>query len=660
MPNLHPILLAQLPVPQLAPQECTGNLPLAGATLIVHAHSSGGAPELQPRMVDQSLQSRAGDAAMVERLAASGSSCVGFTCAVWNVERTAWIARRLRERAPNVKILLGGPEIAVDAPVVLDTQPCFDWAIEGEGEGAVAAMLAGASPDSIDGVLLPGGLRASGRVAAASTTTLSSIHDPFISGLVRPEADGVMFAEFLRGCKYRCSFCHYHQGRAGASRAERPRKQIAEIFAWARAHGLAEIGLLDPSLEQRDDFAGFLDFIASVNTSSIGIFCELRADFVDDTLAAKLHAAGVRTVETGLQSVSAEALRASHRSVHLERFRVGAEALLDRGITMRTDVMAGLPGDSPEGLTRTLEFVAENGLVPHMQLFRTQVLPGTTLRTEASALGVRYDEGPPYLVRSTPTWDEDDLDGCFARSEDLLDTSFAPEERPVLAERSSQAAATTRYHDAGVAWHYWFDLDHSDGVRAAGAELFDEAAAAVTLHLRTSAPAAHTAPARNLVERFIAANPFCALSVVVELPPHAPLDILDELDAACEANQHGSYVTRMFPTAATIRPLRRVFAMLPSAKHRGTNREWLDRVRDVAEVIWSLPCDTAESALRSAAHIRMGGWDYVFLDIPSGALGADVEAFCIALAKTCRCADSLLLPGLQLHWAMVRVAEALP
>src|SRR2546430_2381060 len=44
---------------------------------------------------------------------------VGFTCYIWNIERTLWVGRELKRIRPEVRIVLGGPEITADNSWVL-------------------------------------------------------------------------------------------------------------------------------------------------------------------------------------------------------------------------------------------------------------------------------------------------------------------------------------------------------------------------------------------------------------------------------------------------------------------------------------------------------------------------------------------------------------
>ena len=65
---------------------------------------------------------------------------VGLTCYVWNVERSLWIAQRLKAARPDLKIVLGGPEITADNGWVL-AHPAVDFAVIGEGEQTFAELL---------------------------------------------------------------------------------------------------------------------------------------------------------------------------------------------------------------------------------------------------------------------------------------------------------------------------------------------------------------------------------------------------------------------------------------------------------------------------------------------------------------------------------------
>ena len=98
------------------------------------------------------LANTLGDQGLVEEILQHGPWLVAFTCYLWNIERTLWIAAGLRRAEPAVSVLLGGPEITPDNRWVLD-QPEVDLAVFGEGEQTLAELLeqAACQPEALAG-----------------------------------------------------------------------------------------------------------------------------------------------------------------------------------------------------------------------------------------------------------------------------------------------------------------------------------------------------------------------------------------------------------------------------------------------------------------------------------------------------------------------------
>src|SRR5205085_12146256 len=96
--NLHTrrtILLVQLPIPPLGPAPIRGNVPLAAAYLKLLAEKKGLGPFYNIELFPTGLANTLGDHALVEAIASRDPWLVGFTCYLWNIERTLWIASEL-------------------------------------------------------------------------------------------------------------------------------------------------------------------------------------------------------------------------------------------------------------------------------------------------------------------------------------------------------------------------------------------------------------------------------------------------------------------------------------------------------------------------------------------------------------------------------------
>ncbi|MER1990627.1 MAG: cobalamin-dependent protein, partial [Solibacillus isronensis] len=66
---------------------------------------------------------------------------VGFSCYIWNINETIAVIRMLKTVLPNVKIILGGPEVSYDVHEWIRKHEEIDFIIMGEGEVSFKEML---------------------------------------------------------------------------------------------------------------------------------------------------------------------------------------------------------------------------------------------------------------------------------------------------------------------------------------------------------------------------------------------------------------------------------------------------------------------------------------------------------------------------------------
>jgi radical SAM superfamily enzyme YgiQ (UPF0313 family) len=242
------ILLVQLPIPQPGPEPARGNVPLAAGYLKLFARQRGLERDHDIEIFSPALANRLGDAALVEAIAAHEPWMVGFTCYLWNVERSLLLAERLRARIPHLRILLGGPEITPDNEWVLDS-PHFDYAALGEGEQTFADLLEALSVADVPSSIIPGLYVAPGATSTGGTpysrhgvtprraplpppraplARLDDISSPYLAGILDAADEQMLLLETIRGCIYNCKFCYYPKSYDGhrrelASRA-RPKR----------------------------------------------------------------------------------------------------------------------------------------------------------------------------------------------------------------------------------------------------------------------------------------------------------------------------------------------------------------------------------------------------------------------------------------------------
>ncbi len=654
---MHDIFLVSLPVPMFAPIENTGNLPLGIATLALHAQDSPS----RIALCDQTSASRYGDALLIKHIVNKNPTLLGLSVTVWNIERSLYLCQKIKEQIPAITIILGGPDVAADSPWLLDHAAPFDYAIAGEGESIFKCLAYGVMPEGLRGLLTPGGRVTAGPVTAPTLSSLKSIHDPFLSRLVVPEPNGVVHAEMYRGCRYACTFCHYNQGRLKKTPLVRDSVECVELFLWANQKGVKEIYLLDPSLEQRKDFKEFLQLLAKVNTQKLPLFCELRLESISDAIADMLSEAGVRMVETGLQSIDKKVLASVGRRFNAEQFLRGKSALSNKKIGIQTDVMIGLPSDTMEGFEKTLSFVKNAGLASSVAVFHTQVLPGTPLRSQAESLGITCENAPPYHVVETKTWDADSLAGALGFAEEYLGISTLPYAKPYFG--SCDFMALSHQHESfpgtDAEIFSFFRLSDQTGCETFFAESFNQSANTFTLVLDIRGCKLSPLEIKRCINRHCETNPFAALCVIVIVTPHMPLDFVDAVNDSFVSHKKSSYPEKMFSTQSFPNPMRRVFALLDTSLHK-VNQAWLDDLSESAGIILRHEIYTSRDALCVLKSIDtdVDCADYHYLD--TSALSPDaLQNVCLLdmthwLAQHALLAEKIILSGLFAQWALER------
>ena len=573
------VLLVQLPIPPPGPQAVRHNVPLAAGYLKLFARkrgleNRGYQIEILPPPVANAL----GDQGLVEELLSREPWLVGFTCYVWNVERTLWIAERLKQARPELGIVLGGPEITADNQWVHD-HPAVDYAVVGEGEQTFAELLerkrkagtgeagGGKRTDEVESSVPLSAFR-----FPLLLTGLDEVSSPYLEGILDAADEQVMFLETMRGCRFRCKFCYYPKGYRRVSLLS-PEK-IAANLRHAVERGAREVVLLDPTLNQRPDFEEFLRLLARNNPDrQLAFFGELRAEGIDAAKAALLRAANFSEVEIGLQSVDPRAQELMGRKVNLKGFERGARAMLEAGIAVRVDLILGLPGDTADSVRRGIDYLHGSGLYSAVQVFNLSILPGTEFRREAEALGLKHQARPPYYVLQTPTLALEEMYRLMEEAQDAFGLEYDPVGPPSLEvpENASGPVAIAR-----------IDLDQGP------AELppATQRAQAFTLWLRSADFHSRRQAAAALIRQVLADNPHTTLQVILDPtaePERLTTRALETFLEACYSSS--SYLDLYYGLhPSRLLGAKRLVVLLPHEHRARLGPGWVDQVGQYASL----------------------------------------------------------------------------
>jgi anaerobic magnesium-protoporphyrin IX monomethyl ester cyclase len=345
-------------------------------------------------------------------LLAEKPDVAAFSVYLWNRRLTLELVDALATVRPELRVVLGGPEVSFEGPEILQRHPGIHAVIRGEGElplhGLLEAWQTGRSPDGVPRLTWRDGNNIRENPDGPLLKELDDIPSPFELDLV-DLTRGFVYAETSRGCPYRCAFCMSALDRQVRSyslpRIERDLQLLME-------HRVGQVKLVDRTFNYDPDRARHLfDFILRHNRGSRFHF-EIGGHLLDDeTLDLLEHVPpGQFQFEIGVQSTLPATLRAIDRPAALELLERNVRRLRRRGnIHLHLDLIAGLPGEGLPEFLASVDRVA--ALDPHhLQLEPVKLLPGAPLRGKAEHLGLRFDPHPPYTVLTTPHLDFRDLE----------------------------------------------------------------------------------------------------------------------------------------------------------------------------------------------------------------------------------------------------------
>ncbi len=587
------VLFAQLPIPPAGPTPIVGNIPLAAGYMILYARNRGLDEYFDFQILPNAVVDQASDSAIVREILATQPWMIGFTCYLWNIDRTLWIAKQVKQANPEIRIVLGGPEITGDNAWVLDGS-VIDYAVVGEGEQTFADLLKLHCGNSAIAAqvpsIVPGLWQATDPkppLFRKPLPDLNEISSPYLAGILDAADQHMLLLETIRGCIFKCKFCYYPKSYDGLYFVDE--EKIVANLRHARERGATEVVLLDPTLNQRKDFDGFLRLLARENPEhQFEYFGELRSEGIKPETAQLLKQANFTEVEIGLQSVDPTAQSLMDRRNNMKAFERGVEAMLDAGLRVKVDLIIGLPGDTVSSVRRGFEYLNSTNLFSTVQVFNLAILPGTAFRQEAPTLGLVFQDRPPYYVIETPTLNTGDLYELMSEAQEVFESEWDPFPEPKLKFESNSRYCEIIEVEVDAAWNVDRLLaEHPSACRAQ----------ALTVWIRGNDFRARQADLLSLIERLLLDNPHSTMQIVLQPNQQAtelPVDLPSRLLEACYRKPN--YLDRYY----SLNPngtlgSKRVLILLPAECREQLPEPWLAQVGESCTIVYhGRPIDVDE------------------------------------------------------------------
>ncbi|MEK3887161.1 B12-binding domain-containing radical SAM protein [Bacillus sp. FSL K6-3431] len=339
---------------------------------------------------------------------------IGFSCYIWNIEETIKVIEVLRKIMPDIKIILGGPEVSYDVIHWLERLPEIDYIVIGEGEETFKQLL-----DELSGEMnlenVPGiGYMLKGKPKinlVRNKLDLRELPSPFRFEEDIPQlSKRITYIETSRGCPFSCQFC-LSSIEVGVRYFNRDK--IKEDIRYLMEHGAKTIKFVDRTFNISRSYAmEMFQFLIDEHKPGTVFQFEITGDIMRPEVIDFLNKEappGLFRFEIGVQSTNDLTNELVKRRQSFEKLSRTVTMVKDGGkIDQHLDLIAGLPEENYHSFRQTFNDVFALG-PEELQLGFLKMLRGTGLRIQAKEYGYTYMDHAPYEILGNNVIDFNDI-----------------------------------------------------------------------------------------------------------------------------------------------------------------------------------------------------------------------------------------------------------
>ena len=364
--------------------------------------------DLQPRagLVEFDISQRPLDIA--EALLARKPKIIGFGIYIWNVQQTADVIAAIKQVRPDIKVILGGPEVSYETEGQFIVQ-LADHVITGEADLKFAEVCQVLLNRDVPLTRLRHPLPAMRREGRGEGFVLPKIIPaelPDFSQIVLPydfytdddTAHRIIYVEASRGCPFTCEFC--------LSSLDIPVRQVPLPALLEPLQRLLDRGVKQFKFVDRT-------FNLNVGTSQIILKFFLgryqpghffHFEMIPDRLPESLRTViaqfppGALQFEVGIQTFNEAVAGLIQRRQNYEKLEDNLRFLRrETGVHIHADLIAGLPGETLESFAAGFDRLVALG-PQEIQVGILKRLRGTPIVRHDAEWQMVYNPHPPYEI----------------------------------------------------------------------------------------------------------------------------------------------------------------------------------------------------------------------------------------------------------------------
>ncbi len=333
---------------------------------------------------------------------------IGFSTYIWNVNEILQISEALKTIKPELKILLGGPEVSFDGVRLMEKNKFIDYIVYGEGEETFREMLQAEYLCDVKGLIFRNREEVVINPPREQIENLDIIPSPYEK--VGDEfKNKIVYYESSRGCPFNCEFCLSSTIKGvrffSIDRVKRDIKTLVES-------GVSQVKFVDRTFNAHKGYSReIMDYIMELNPENINFHFEVTAHLIDDETLEYLKKPkeGLFQFEIGVQSTNPQTIISIGRVTDFEKLKqVTINIKKNRNIHQHLDLIAGLPYEDYKSFANSFNDVYS--IRPEkLQLGFLKLLKGSGLRIDERKYGYKYLNKPPYELLESNWLDYGDI-----------------------------------------------------------------------------------------------------------------------------------------------------------------------------------------------------------------------------------------------------------
>jgi len=340
---------------------------------------------------------------ILEQVEKQKPAMIGISSITSTFHRAVLLAKKIKEKHPEIPIVLGGQHATIMKEKIHKENDCFDIVVYGEGETTTYEIVKINKEGNLKSEYLKKvkGILFNDKNKIIITEPRPPIEDldslPYPARHLLPikkyvplpnqyKRKPVVHMIMIRGCPFSCSFCSASAVFGKKIRYPSPERAVEEIKHVIGKYGAKEISFWDDMITVNKEWLDRFCSLIIQNKLDIVWSCYARVDSVNLEMLKKMRQAGCWNIFYGIEAGDQQLLNNINKGITLEQSKNAVAWAKEACIEVRGSFMLCLPGETPELAKKTIAFAEE--LNPdYAQFSLTTPYPGTKLYEEAEKYG---------------------------------------------------------------------------------------------------------------------------------------------------------------------------------------------------------------------------------------------------------------------------------